>query len=836
MNRYGYDAAGNVTKTEVAAERPATGPVYTTVSSATYDVHGRATSTTNARGKTSTIAYTPKTGGPLTQTVTTGPPTTAVPTGMVSTRTLEPAWGVITTSVDANNRTTEADHDPLGRRTHVWLPNRSRADHPERPSMKVDYLIRGDAPSAVTTTRIGANGTDVVTTAVYDGLLRLRQTQAPAERGGRLITDSRYDSHGRLWKTTQPYFNADPVDTALLSADDTAIPGHTRTLHDGAGRATASVHFGGAHEKWRTTTTHGGDRVHVAPPAGGTATTTITDARGRTVELREHETADVFDATRYTHTPGGQLASVTDAAGNTWRFGYDLRGRKTSSTDPDSGETTTAYDNSGLPTSVRDATGKTVVTAYDALGRKTGTFAERLDGPKLASWTYDTADRGKGHLASATRWVGTTAYTRKVLTYNSLYRPTGESITIPAAQGQLAGTYTTYTSYEPDGSVSAVAYPAAGELPEETVNHDYTDLSHPTTTIGGYEGSTTRYASATDYTRYGEPERVQLGTDTKRAWLSYYYESDTRRMKRAIVDAEIPQPMLADHNYTYNAAGTVTSLADLAPGAVDVQCFRNDHLRRLTEAWTPTAAAGCGENPAVAGLAGPAPYWHSYTYDKTGNRRTETRRGGAGEVTRAFAYDVPGHAHAVGSVTTTPAGGTGTVETYGYDAAGRTTKRGDQTLGWDVEGHLATAVRGDKTTSFLYDADGNRLLRKDPTGTTLYLPGQEVRVGASGGPTATRYYQHGGQVVAVRKGRGPLTWLAGDRQGTAQLAVNADTREVTRRRHLPFGGPAARRWRGRATAASSARRPTPAPGSPTWAPGSTTPTSAGSPRSTRSWT
>ena len=43
--------------------------------------------------------------------------------------------------------------------------------------------------------------------------------------------------------------------------------------------------------KWTTTTAYGGDHVDVTPPEGGTATTTYTDARGRTSELRQYHGA-----------------------------------------------------------------------------------------------------------------------------------------------------------------------------------------------------------------------------------------------------------------------------------------------------------------------------------------------------------------------------------------------------------------------------------------------------------------------------------------------------------------------------------------------------------------
>src|SRR5262249_27911509 len=50
--------------------------------------------------------------------------------------------------------------------------------------------------------------------------------------------------------------------------------------------------------------------------------------------------------------------------------------------------------------------------------------------------------------------------------------------------------------------------------------------------------------------------------------------------------------------------------------------------------------------------------------------------------------------------------------------------------------------------------------------------------------TGTRYY--GG--IAVRTTTG-LTWLAADNHGTNQLAIDADTLTVTRRKTTPFGTP-----------------------------------------------
>jgi len=120
---------------------------------------------------------------------------------------------------------------------------------------------------------------------------------------------------------------------------------------------------------------------------------------------------------------------------------------------------------------------------------------------------------------------------------------------------------------------------------------------------------------------------------------------------------------------------------------------------------------------------------------------------------------------------------------------GNTTGRPEQTLTWDSEDHLSTLVESTGSTSYLYDADGNRLVRSDPGGKILYLPGQEIRYTASTGTRkTTRYYTYAGGVLATRGAAG-LTWLSGDHQGTASVAVTATTQAVSVRRFTPYGAP-----------------------------------------------
>jgi len=108
---------------------------------------------------------------------------------------------------------------------------------------------------------------------------------------------------------------------------------------------------------------------------------------------------------------------------------------------------------------------------------------------------------------------------------------------------------------------------------------------------------------------------------------------------------------------------------------------------------------------------------------------------------------------------------------------------GTQTLAWDAEGHLSSAVDGANTFNYVYDADGNRLIAKDSGGTTLFLGINELRL-RNGQISVTRSI--GG--VAVRTSSG-VTWSIADHQGTDNLTVNAADQTVNARWQTPYGQP-----------------------------------------------
>lgn len=181
-----------------------------------------------------------------------------------------------------------------------------------------------------------------------------------------------------------------------------------------------------------------------------------------------------------------------------------------------------------------------------------------------------------------------------------------------------------------------------------------------------------------------------------------------------------------------------------------------------------------------------------YAYDETGNRMEEIQHAlGGGQTVRSYTTPDQGPAHAVATVDEQGVGGT-SVHSYDYDEAGnmvrRTTGEHDQTLEWGPEGELVRVTDGLERTEYVYDASGERLLRRANGATTLYLPGMEVTWDpAAGTEEATRYYTHAGATVAVRQDDRGLHWVFSDQHGTGQMTVDAVWSEVAQRRMTVFG-------------------------------------------------
>ncbi|MCP2309929.1 polymorphic toxin-type HINT domain-containing protein [Kitasatospora paracochleata] len=828
-----YVSTGRVTSSDVYGRTLATADS----DGSTYDAAGNQLSGATLTATTATTAYTPATGALATKVTQYG----AMGPSWSTTVTQDPGRGLPLTTSDINGHTTTQQYDALGRLTAVWRSSRATS---LSPSLKFGYAINGvSAPSVVTTESLLEDNTYARKTELYDGLGRLRQTQtSPATGGaGRLITDAVVDSHGWTVKSSAAYYEATTQPNGTVFApQDSQVPAQTWTTYDGLGRPVTSAFVSYGQQQWATTTAYpGADRTDVTPPQGATPTSTVTDARGRTVQLWQYHGATATgrpadaDVTSYAFTAAGQPASRTDAAGNTWSSAYDVRGRLTSSQDPDSGLTSYTYDAESRPASITGAKGDTLLFTYDLLGRRTGSYSGSIaPANQLAAWSYDTV--AKGQPASSTRYTGGaagSAYTQTVTGYDAEYRPLGVSVTIPAAEGALAGTYTTANQYSPIlGSLTHTDLPAVGGLPAEGVDYLYSN-----TGLMIASGGNSTLVTDVQYDALGRPTRTTVGDWGNQVVSTQQYDWATARVVNSFLDRQTGTTSLDQVGYTYNPAGRITSISDRQDGgATDTQCFTADHLGRLTNAWTDTAGTGTAAAPSVPGIGGcrnaggpaagsvggPSPYWQSYGYDLTGNRTSLVQHdlGGnsAKDVTTTQTFGAPksvntpttapntgggtGGPHALlGTSTTGPAGTTATA--YQYDAAGNTTAITDTTgttnLTWGVDGQLASLARTGQAggTSYLYDADGAQLIRRDPGTTTLDLGVDELTLDtASGSLSDLRTYPAPGGLsvsrVTAATGGGKLVYQAADQHGTNGVQIDTDAAQtVTRRPTDPFGNP-----------------------------------------------
>ncbi|MFV0535124.1 MAG: hypothetical protein ACK5MR_15940, partial [Cumulibacter sp.] len=546
MQRTYYDGATSVTSAP-SKGNPTTISTSATLDSGavtfadttmTYDTYGRVTSTSDPLDRTTSTAYTDTSGQTTAMTVTNAK-------GQESTTHLSAARGVVSAEVGVAGQRTDVESDALGRTSKVWLPGRAKASNPT-PSIAYAYAITAGKPPSVKTTTLTPSGGTTSSFEIYDGLLNLRQTQEPSEGGGRVVNETVLDAAGRPINSIGPYYAlGDP--SGLLFVPGTAVPAEIVSTYDGAGRTVKQTQKVNNTAKWSTSYSYDGKSVKTTPPNGAPATRKVQDARGNPTALWTYHgnaPTGAYDDVTYTHTPAGQLASMTDAAGNEWTWDYDLAGNEVSVDDPDSGLSTSMFDLAGQRTSTTDSRGQTITTTYDDLGRVTGTYdgASVTAAAQLSEQTYDSVMVGMP--ATSTRFDQSGDYVQSIGGYTAAGLPTSSSITIPESDlaGDLAGTYTTAYTYTVNNQIKTVKHPALGGLPTETVTTSYTNLGRPK----GLLRSAYAYVNQVTYTHLNEVTQMSQTALNTANYHSFYYQDGTRRLARTYVTTR--SQTLADRN------------------------------------------------------------------------------------------------------------------------------------------------------------------------------------------------------------------------------------------------------------------------------------------------
>ena len=475
---------------------------------------------------------------------------------------------------------------------------------------------------------------------------------------------------------------AQPGSVDLLDVDDVSIyDPHTfvYTALDGTTFVvdkTARVQS--AHDRNGNTLTFGpGGIVH----SSGQHITFVRDAQGRITQLKDPNGHTQV----YTYDANGDLASHTDAEGNTTHFlynfshglleirdprglrpirnEYDDNGRLISHTDGFGNVITYAHNLDTRQEVITDRLGHITVHEYDQAGNVVRT-TDAQGG--VTARTYD----GRGNMVSETNALGfTRSYTYDTKDNRlSEADPLGHTTSYTYnAQGQVL------TITDPLGCVTSNTYDANGNL---LSTRD--PLGQLTTYT--YDGNGNRLSQTTTRT-------TSSGLDM--LVTTYAYDGLNRLVQTTHPDASTTQT-------AYNEIGQRSATIDQLGRQTD---YAYDAMGRLVRTTYPDGTAATS------------------TYDPEGRRVSGSDR--AGRLT-TLGYDVLGRllqtTYADGAMTTTAYDAVGQVLAT-TDARGNTTR-----YAYDSAGRRARVTDAlDHVTLFAYDAAGNQLTMTDANGhTTSY--------------------------------------------------------------------------------------------------------------------
>ncbi|MFG1663787.1 RHS repeat-associated core domain-containing protein [Streptomyces sp. Y7] len=587
--------------------------------------------------------------------------------------------GQLETVTDPRGKITKYGYDTAGNRTSQTFPDGARQ------TWGYDAAGRVTSSTEPRGNLSGANSADFTTNFTYDDAGRRTSTK---DTNGN-TTRNEYDAAGNLTSETNA---AGKVTSFVHDAAN-----RLTEVKDATGRV-AKVTYDVMGNVASRTDTSGAKTAYTYDKAGRVLT--MTTPRGNIAGA---------DAAKYTWKYGydkvGNQITVTDPAGSTTKTDYNAEYRPIASTDPLGRVRKTEYDREGNVTKATDSLGKTTSHTYDA-NNQLLTTTDR--GSKPVTYTYDDA----GNLSSTTSPLGNkTTYA---------YDDNGRLTTTVEPRGNIAGAdpaqYTWSSAYDAAGNVLSQtdpygrktftsAYDGDGRVVERTdalgkktaYEHDALGrLTKVTAPDGGI--------TSLDYDALGN---LTSRKDANGHTANFGYDEASRLTK-------VTDPLGRATSYGYDADGNRTTITN-ARGQKVANTY--DARNLLT---TATFSDG---TPTV-----------SYTYDAAG--QPKTIKDGTG--TRTVTYDDEGRPLSI-----TSPGATNPFK-YTYNDNGtvksRTYPDGRAiTYAYDSDSQIVGQTAGGKTTSYTWDAAGNRTSTKLPTTTPI---------------TEARTYDRAGRLTSVSEGTG----------------------------------------------------------------------------------
>ena len=629
---------------------------------------------------------------PAGQPLTIDPPGNG--TADVTSFTYDPTRGNLLplTRTDPLVGMTASSYDAFNRRTSTTDPN------------GVQTVTAYDTLDRLTAvTQKGATpAEDLTTTYLYNTLGDLFQTILPRgnlieygyDAAGRWISIERRPNaatHGdRTFYTLDPYGHRPRKSCRAGTARRGSRPPSPATSTRPAATSTKQSIREGRSPSMRTTATTTSSSSGMQPSRASNPLATQAyayDALKRLTSLTQPWGGAGGGAavTSYGYDVQDHLNKVTDAEGNVTSYSYGDRDLMTAQVSPASGAASYGYNEHGELTSQIDARNVTTNRTVDVLDRVT---ALTFPTPDLnVAYTYDApaVPFSKGRLTRIARGTSTIPYQ---------YDRFGRLL----QDGELSYTF------DANGNPATILYPGGVTA---VMTYDFAD--RPTSLLARRSGKPDQpLVSSASYLPFGPLNTVTLGnglTETH-AFTQRYFPSS--------ITLGSPSSLLS-WTYATDNVGNISSITDALSAANNRTYGFQDHQYFLTR----------GDGP-----------WgtRSWTYDRIGNRLTETHGG----ITDTYTYQLvppPGNGHSP-LLSTVQLGGGGT-RTYQYDPAGNLQQISQGSTSTSLTNDAANRLAAITTSpgagvSLRYD--GRDYLTLADTAALPFLDSFESETSAAGAP------------------------------------------------------------------------------------------------------
>ncbi|MFZ0750717.1 MAG: hypothetical protein WAM70_15245, partial [Pyrinomonadaceae bacterium] len=725
------DYRGNVTSvtTYSDAATPAGGITH----SSTYDIAGNVTTAEADCCQLKTISYTDNPN-----TYTYAYPTSVTngnPNGLHTTTSATYSFntGLVATTTDENNQTTTNyyNSDSL-RLEHVTYPNSGAAYFTYSDALTADaagrYLSYIESQTKFDNNDSGGATRYLTSRRYFDGrgaVARVMRNQTASD--GWTTQDVEYDTMGRVYRTSNPYFASSYSSTPLSSSSMF----WATTTFDNLGRATQVSMPRGDNDNSLTTsvtTSYDGAYTTVTDQAGKARRQKV-DALGRIIRLDEPTTSGLGSvgspnqATYYYYDVLHNLVRIYQGSQDRY-YKYDslsrlIRERQVeqvansnynlsdSITGNSSWTRKLEYNSSGLVTNAYDARGVQATYSYDGLNRLTQ--VSYSDSTPTAHYYYDnqTLPTGAPSGSSSDNYSRGYSTGRLVaMTYGSGatgpyfgYDVTGRVVQQFQLTGSGPAKYKLTYSYNSGGQLTGETYPSGRNL-----TYSYDDGAR----VASVGDGTTTFAQTFQYAAHGGLKSETWGN------TAVHSRDYNRRFQGSQVKLTMGSNVQQQFDYLYGDFNSSTGNVDTSKNNGQVgktvgtigstaqwlQGFRYDELGRL-------ANVSEYQGTSISSQT----YTQSYTYDRYGNR-FQSANSALGLIAISSS-EIEGSSNRFINTGSTPTT---------YDAAGNITQdkkfRG-MNYSYDANGRMTNAdsVDNDGYGSSVYDCGGLRVQTTSNFGT-----------------------------------------------------------------------------------------------------------------------